>query len=309
MRMQVLPCVEADSTCAPQTSSSQPDGPLDSEKADMVAGMLRLMTATAGRGRLLIPDADIGGVSGGWTLRGGYGGSCGTRAKSRAGGAECSGGADGECANRDAHLDMASFDALERQAAGQRFVQVADAEAAAAYGARFRCQASSAATAYGQIFRAAPASVATAAKAVQRAARAALRQAAVPAAEALQTARIVLRQASAWVPGPLRAAAATFVRNVAVGLGSKDDSAGDSSPDEWWRHDPRRRPSLWTLHGWRRLAADTLPQLPSVQAILLALSRAVPGFDDMVLLFYRHEALCASHPPHWDAAAAHQTPT
>ena len=335
---QVLPCTEPDSNCTTEGGTGQPGGPLDAEKADMVTGMVQLVAATAGMGRVHHPRGTCGtsgsgmgsqslSSSRGPRYEGGDDGR-GTCADGdvlehrRSGGAA---GADGEagsarqdgkteaapggqCADADeAAPDAVDFDALERQAAGERFVQVADAGAAAGYGARWRCQGDAAAPVHGKGFRAVAATVSAAATAAQRLARALLRRTAPPAAWVLRVVRSLFSQAADWAPAPLRAVAAIVRTRVQAAL-HRTHSAAISS-DEWWKHDPHRRPTLLMPQGWRRLAADARSRLPSLQEVLLSLSRAVPGFAGVVLLFHRHEALCAAYPPSADLDAAYRTPT
>ena len=290
---QVLPCSDPSSTCAPDTSSAQPDGPLDSEKADMVAGMMHLVTATAGR---------CGGP-GSHGTQAGDGGSFGAQqsdhndhspdSRSEQAGET---GADGECPNPDGQTDLASFDALEQQAAGTRFVQVADAKAAAAYGTQWRCQAYAKTTDGSKGLRAGPTLVRVAAKALHRFALALRRRTAVPAALLLRTVKRSFSLAAVWLPAPVLTGVATISKSV-FGSARGQASIADKRTDEWWKHNPAGRASLLTLHGWQGLSNETLTRLPSLQAVLLTLSRAVPGFSEAVLLFHRQEALCASHPP------------
>ena len=319
---QVLPCTEPDSDCTRGGRDGQPGGPLDAEKADMVAGMVQLIAATAGADRLRSRGTGESGGSSSRGPRAGNGGDHGTCADGRSDSAE---GGDGEggfgwqgnrrdavpdrmCAIIEKSPEAASFDVLEWQAAGKRFVQVADAEAAAAYGSRWRCQGAATATADGDGSRAMTATVSAVAAALQRLVRATLQQTAVPAAWVLQAARLLFSQAVGRAPAPLRAAAVTMASRVQAALHRRDALANAAS-DEWWKHDPHRRASLLTLHGWRRLAAVALSRLPSLQALLLSLSRAVPGFADFVLRFHRHAALCATYPPSTVVDAADQTQT
>ncbi len=290
----------------------------------MVAGMVQLIAATAGVDRVRSRRTGMSGASssGGPRTEDGAGhGSCANGRGDGSGGSDAWGSSavrqgggrhavpGGECANPDGTTpDAAIFDALERQAAGRRFVQVADAAAAAAYGAQWRCQGAATATVCGKGSRAVTATAVAVAAALRWLARAAFRQAAAPAAWVLQAARPVISQAVQWLPAPVQAATADLLATMSACLrGGLTTSEG--SQDEWWKHDPHRRPSLWTPEGWRRLAADARSRLPSFQALLLSLSRAVPGFADCVLLFHRHEALCATYPPSADTAAAYRTQT
>jgi len=320
----VLPCTESDSSCTSGGGSVQAEGPLDAEKADMVAGMVQLIASTAGAdSRLRSRGTAKGGgtSSGGPRAEGGDG--PGNYAEGRSNGTEGSGGkggstlqggeghaaADGACANPEGTAsDAAAFDALERQAAAARFVRVADAEAAAAYGAQWKCQGTAAATGFGKGSRALTAAAGAVAAASQRSAQVVLRQMAVPVAWVLQAAQPVINWSVIWLPAPVRAATADLLVTLSASLrGGASDS--DGAPEEWWKRDPHRRPSLLTPQGWRRLAAGALSRLPTLQALLLSLSRAVPGFADFVLLFHRHEALCATYPPSADIDTAYRTQT
>ena len=198
-----------------------------------------------------------------------------------------------DCANPDVQPKVTDFDAREQRAAG-RFIQVADAAAAAAYSARWACQPRPERIVSGAL-SAASGAVRAASTALQRATQAMPPRMVHAAAQVLQAAHGVLNCAKTRLPATLRERVTACVHAVAAVL---HDEAGDSDsrPDEWWRRDRNWRPSLWSSAGWRRLAVDVRSALPSLQTIMLMLSRTVPGFADVVLLHQRHEPLCVRQP-------------
>jgi hypothetical protein len=107
------------------------------------------------------------------------------------------------------------------------------------------------------------------------------------AAQASRPAHSLLNYVTPRLPATVRGRAAALVDAVATAL-QGEASVKNSRPDEWWKQDPNRRPSLWSP----RLAAVVQSALPSLQTIVLQLSRAVPGFADMLLSLQRHEPLC-----------------
>jgi hypothetical protein len=181
------------------------------------------------------------------------------------------------------------FDALEQRAAG-RFVQVADVAAAAAYSARWACQPRAAGIG-SHALSAASAAMRAAATALQKAMQAMHARRSQIAAQASRPAHSLLNYVTPRLPATVRGRAAALVDAVATAL-QGEASVKNSRPDEWWKQDPNRRPSLWSPAGWQRLAAVVQSALPSLQTIVLQLSRAVPGFADMLLSLQRHEPLC-----------------
>ena len=289
--------------------STAPDGPLDAEKAELVAGMLRLVTATLGHGNgsALAARASHHQGSGHNNHKDSDKGSCRsggdrssdelqdddslTSSSERGGEADADGSE--QCPSRDTEHILSDFDALERRAAG-RFIQVADAAAAAAYGARWACQPRPAGIA-SRALSSASAAVRTVAQIIRTAAQALRQQIERNAAPALRAARRTLTFVTALLPAPLRERITALMEAVAVKLQSAD-SIKDSRADEWWRLDPNRRPSLWTTAGWQRRATDVKSALPSLQTTALTLCRVVPGFADVVLSLQKHQPLCAAHP-------------
>ena len=279
-------------------------GPLDLEKAELVGGMLQLVTATAGyRGSPPPRAADVQGESSD-NNRHGDEGSC------RASADQCSSSvlnsdrfrganqpdadsgaaSSADCVNSDFRPDITDFDRLEQRAAG-RFIQVANAAAAAAYSARWACQPRTAAIDRGRARGAAAAAVRAAATTLQTAAQAMRQQMGHVTPRALKAARRTLRRVTALLPASLQGRAAALFDAAAVGMRRKS-SVSNGGPDEWWRRDPNRRPSLWTLAGWRRRVADTVSALPPLQSMALTLTGAVPAFADVVLLVQKHKPLC-----------------